>query len=88
MGRIQKGMKAVEAEKLAITTEGAKVFDLYSNRLFDKHWQPWEKIIKAQVTSAPWEDIYEVTQSRLPLKRGTPFVSASHVTFDGCSNMK
>ena len=27
---------------------------------------PWEKIIKAQVTCAPWEDIYGVLQKTLP----------------------
>eukprot|EP00804_Cyclotella_cryptica_P023519 CCRYP_012146-RA/>CCRYP_012146-RA protein AED:0.42 eAED:0.74 QI:0/0/0/1/1/1/3/0/259 len=34
-------------------------FELYGNLLSDEARQPWEKIIKAQVTKAPWEDIRE-----------------------------
>eukprot|EP00804_Cyclotella_cryptica_P004160 CCRYP_014541-RA/>CCRYP_014541-RA protein AED:0.42 eAED:1.00 QI:0/0/0/1/1/1/2/0/283 len=52
-----KALKALEAAKLAVTTAGAEPFKLYGNLLLDKARQPWEKIIKAQVTGAPWEDI-------------------------------
>ena len=37
---------------------GAYAFELYENLLSEEAMQPWEKIIKAQVTHAPWEDIY------------------------------
>eukprot|EP00804_Cyclotella_cryptica_P003654 CCRYP_002230-RA/>CCRYP_002230-RA protein AED:0.47 eAED:0.47 QI:0/-1/0/1/-1/1/1/0/86 len=43
--------------RVAVSTAGAKPFELYGNLLSDKARRPWEKIIKAQVTKAPWEDI-------------------------------
>eukprot|EP00804_Cyclotella_cryptica_P008126 CCRYP_004607-RC/>CCRYP_004607-RC protein AED:0.50 eAED:0.70 QI:0/0/0.33/1/0/0/3/204/214 len=52
-----KALKALEAVKRAVTTAGAKPFELYGNLLSDEARQPWEKIIKAQGTRAPWEDI-------------------------------
>jgi hypothetical protein len=39
---------------------GAKPFELYANLLADKARQPWEKILKAQVMQAPWEDVFGV----------------------------
>ena len=54
-------LKALEAAKLAITTAGAEAFELYGNLLADEARQPWEKIIKAQVTRTLWEDIYGET---------------------------
>ena len=52
----EMALDAIEAAKLAITVEGAKPFKLYGNLLPDEAQQPWKKIIKAQVTRAPWED--------------------------------
>ena len=46
----KKAIKAVEAAKLAIPMGGVKAFELYGNLLSNKARQPWEKIIKAQVT--------------------------------------
>eukprot|EP00804_Cyclotella_cryptica_P006182 CCRYP_015269-RA/>CCRYP_015269-RA protein AED:0.39 eAED:0.69 QI:0/0/0/1/1/1/2/0/125 len=45
---------------------GAKPFELYGNVLSDEAAQPWEKIIKAQVTKAPWEDIKGVPHAETP----------------------
>ncbi len=45
-----------------------KPFELYINLLSDKAQQPWEKIIKAQVTRAPWEDVYGETHEETPTK--------------------
>jgi hypothetical protein len=56
----KKAVKAVEAVKLVIIMEGAKAFKLYGNLLSEKARQPWEKIIKAHMTCAPWEDVYGV----------------------------
>jgi hypothetical protein len=53
----KKALKATEAAKLAVTMAGATPFELYGNLLSDEARQPWEKIIKAQVTRAPWEGI-------------------------------
>ena len=64
----EKAIMAIAAAKLAITTEGAKLFKLYGNLLSDKARQPWEKIIKAQVTHTPWEDVYGVTHTETPTK--------------------
>eukprot|EP00804_Cyclotella_cryptica_P023910 CCRYP_010028-RA/>CCRYP_010028-RA protein AED:0.35 eAED:0.68 QI:0/0/0/1/0/0/6/0/715 len=63
-----KALKALEAVKLAVTTAGAKPSELYGNLLSDEAHQPWEKIIKAQVTRAPWEDIKGVTHMETPTK--------------------
>eukprot|EP00804_Cyclotella_cryptica_P005287 CCRYP_015803-RA/>CCRYP_015803-RA protein AED:0.36 eAED:1.00 QI:0/0/0/1/1/1/2/0/297 len=66
-----KALKAPEAAKLAITTARAKPFELNGNLLSDEARQPWEKIIKAQVTCAPWEDIKGVPHTETPTKTWT-----------------
>eukprot|EP00804_Cyclotella_cryptica_P015562 CCRYP_003573-RA/>CCRYP_003573-RA protein AED:0.43 eAED:1.00 QI:0/0/0/1/1/1/2/0/248 len=63
-----KFMKVLEDAKLAVSTAGAKPFELYGNLLSDEAHQPWEKIIKAQVTKAPWEDIKGVPHTETPKK--------------------
>eukprot|EP00804_Cyclotella_cryptica_P003935 CCRYP_016107-RA/>CCRYP_016107-RA protein AED:0.23 eAED:0.69 QI:0/0/0/0.66/1/1/3/0/407 len=68
-----KALKALEAEKLVVTTAGVKPFELYGNLLSDKARQPWEKIIKAQVTHAPWEDIKGVLHTETPTKTWDSF---------------
>eukprot|EP00804_Cyclotella_cryptica_P022859 CCRYP_005058-RA/>CCRYP_005058-RA protein AED:0.39 eAED:0.90 QI:0/0/0/1/0/0/2/0/459 len=68
-----KALKALEAAKLAVTTAGAKPFELYGNLLSDEARQPWEKIIKAQVTRAPWEDIKGVPHTETPTKTWDSF---------------
>ena len=62
----EKALNAIVAAKLAITTEGAKPFKLYGNLLSGKARKPWGKIMKAQVTRAPWEDVYGITQAKTP----------------------
>eukprot|EP00804_Cyclotella_cryptica_P008289 CCRYP_016489-RA/>CCRYP_016489-RA protein AED:0.39 eAED:1.00 QI:0/0/0/1/1/1/2/0/392 len=61
-----KVLKALEDAKLTVATAGAKPFELYGNLLSDEARQPWEKIIKAQVTKAPWEDIKGVPHKETP----------------------
>eukprot|EP00804_Cyclotella_cryptica_P005755 CCRYP_000088-RA/>CCRYP_000088-RA protein AED:0.45 eAED:0.64 QI:0/0/0/1/1/1/2/0/155 len=51
------GLESSRRCGFAVATAGAKPFELYGNLLSDEARQPWEKIIKAQVTKAPWEDI-------------------------------
>eukprot|EP00804_Cyclotella_cryptica_P022246 CCRYP_017937-RA/>CCRYP_017937-RA protein AED:0.57 eAED:1.00 QI:0/0/0/1/1/1/2/0/259 len=46
---------------------------LYGNLFSDEAQQPWEKIIKAQVTRAPWEDIKGVTHMETPTKTWDSF---------------
>jgi hypothetical protein len=64
----EKALKAIQEAKLAVTTAGAKLFELYENLLSDEARQPWEKIIKAQVTNSPWEDVKGVTHPETPTK--------------------
>jgi hypothetical protein len=45
-------------------TEVAKAFKLYGNLLSNEARQPWEKIVKAQTTKCPWEDICGVTHDK------------------------
>eukprot|EP00804_Cyclotella_cryptica_P016268 CCRYP_005734-RA/>CCRYP_005734-RA protein AED:0.39 eAED:0.81 QI:0/0/0/1/1/1/3/0/283 len=52
---------------------GAKPFELYGNLLSDEARQPWEKIIKAQVTKALWEDIKGVLHTETPTKTWDSF---------------
>eukprot|EP00804_Cyclotella_cryptica_P013652 CCRYP_018765-RA/>CCRYP_018765-RA protein AED:0.43 eAED:0.43 QI:0/-1/0/1/-1/1/1/0/263 len=63
-----KALKTLEDAKLAVAKAGAKPFELYGNLLSDEARQPWEKIIKAQVTKAPWEDIKGVPHTETPKK--------------------
>eukprot|EP00804_Cyclotella_cryptica_P028646 CCRYP_008172-RA/>CCRYP_008172-RA protein AED:0.47 eAED:0.47 QI:0/-1/0/1/-1/1/1/0/121 len=68
-----KFLKVLEDAKLAVSTAGAKPFELYGNLLSDEARQLWEKIIKAQVTKAPWEDIKGVPHTETPKKTWDSF---------------
>ena len=59
--------------KLAVTTAGAKPFKLYGNLLSDKARQPWEKILKAKVTQAPWVDVFGIPHTETPTKKLSSF---------------
>jgi len=54
--------------KLAVTMEEAKAFKLYGNLSSDEARQSWEKIVQAQMTKCPWEDICGVTHDETPTK--------------------
>ena len=69
----ENALKAVQEAKLAVTTAGAKLFELYGNLLSDEARQPWEKIIKAQVTNSPWEEVKGVTHLETPTKTWDSF---------------
>eukprot|EP00804_Cyclotella_cryptica_P020530 CCRYP_003382-RA/>CCRYP_003382-RA protein AED:0.39 eAED:1.00 QI:0/0/0/1/1/1/2/0/317 len=68
-----KFLKVLEDAKLAVSTAGAKPFELYGNLLSDEARQPWEKIIKAQMTKAAWEDIKGVPHMESPKKTWDSF---------------
>eukprot|EP00804_Cyclotella_cryptica_P009741 CCRYP_011259-RA/>CCRYP_011259-RA protein AED:0.52 eAED:1.00 QI:0/0/0/0.5/1/1/2/0/396 len=68
-----KALKALEAARLAITMAGAKPFALIGNLLSNEARQPWEKIIEAQVTRIPWEDIKGVPHTETPTKTWDSF---------------
>eukprot|EP00804_Cyclotella_cryptica_P028379 CCRYP_016425-RA/>CCRYP_016425-RA protein AED:0.39 eAED:1.00 QI:0/0/0/1/1/1/2/0/371 len=68
-----KALKALEAAKLVVITAGAKPLELYGNLLPDEARQPWEKIIKAKGTRAPWEDIKGVQHTETPTKTWDSF---------------
>ncbi len=63
----------VEKAKLAITTAGAKSFELYGNLLSNKARQPWKEMMKAQVMKAPWEDVFGNTYTETPTKTWDSF---------------
>ena len=75
----ESALKALEAAKLSVTMAGVKAFELYENLLSNEARQPWEKIIKAQVTPAPWEDIYGDTHEKTQTKTWDSFMEC--VTF-------
>jgi len=54
--------------------EGAKAFELYGNLLSDEARQPWEKIVQAQTTKCPWEDIYGITHDKTATKSWDSFM--------------
>ena len=75
----KQATKAIEATKLAVTMAGAQAFKLYGNLLSDEARQPWEKVIKAQVTCAPWEDICGRVHNETPTNSWDSFCEC--VTF-------
>ncbi len=69
----KEAAKKVDEAKLAVTTAGAKPFKLYGNLCSDKAEQPRKKIIKAQVTQAPWEDVFGIPHTETPTKNWSSF---------------
>ena len=69
-----KAKQAVEAAKLAARMEITKDFELYGNLLSHEARKPWEKIIQAQMTKCPWEDIYGATHDETPTKTWDSFM--------------
>jgi hypothetical protein len=59
--------------------EGVKAFELYGNVPSNEARQPWEKIVQAQMTKCPWEDIYGVTHDETSTKTWDSFVEC--ITF-------
>jgi hypothetical protein len=59
--------------------EGAKAFELYGNLLSNEARQPWEKIVQAQMTKSPWEDVHGVTHDETPTKTWHSFMEC--ITF-------
>ena len=70
----EKAAQTLSAAKLTVTTEGAKAFELYANLLSDEARPAWEKILKAQMTTSPWEDIFGVTHNETPAKTWDSFL--------------
>ncbi len=69
----EEAQKKVEEAAQVVATAGAKPFELYANLLSDKGRQPWEKILKAQVMQAPWEDVFGVPHTKTPTKNWSSF---------------
>jgi hypothetical protein len=59
--------------------EIVKAFELYRNLLSDEARQPWDKIVQAQTTKCPWEDIHGVTHDETPTNTWDSFIEC--VTF-------
>ena len=65
--------KKVETAKLGVMMAGANLFELYRNLLPDEASQSWEKVMKAQVTQAPWKDVFRIPHTKTPTKNLTSF---------------
>ena len=65
--------KKVKEAKLAVAMAVTKPFELYANLLSDEARQPWKKILKAQVTQAPWEDAFSVPHTETHTKGWSSF---------------
>jgi len=83
----EKATHAVDAAKLAVTTEGANAFELYGNLSSNEARQPWDKILQAQVTKCPRKTSTESLMMKLLPKPGAPSSSASQYIYSRCSDM-
>jgi hypothetical protein len=70
----KRAAQALDAAKLTVITEGANAFKLYRYLLSNEARQPWEKIVQAQMTKCPWDDIYKVTHDETPTKTWDSFM--------------
>lgn len=52
---------------------------LYAHLLTDEAHQPGEKVVKAQIYTAPWEDLYERKSGKKESKTWTSFLDC--ITF-------
>ena len=53
---------------------GMQIFQLYGNLLTDEVRQPWEKIVKAQINTTPWEDLRGEVHEKKTGKTWTSFL--------------
>ena len=51
---------------------GVQIFQLYANLHTDDAHQPWEKVVKAQTDTAPWDDLWGEVHKR---KAGIALIS-------------
>ena len=58
---------------------GVQIFQLYGNLLTYEAFQPWEKIVKAQSNTIPWEDLCSEVHGEKTWKTWTSFLEC--VTF-------
>ena len=70
---MQESHQEDKEAKLVVATAGAKLFELCGNHLSDDARQPWEKIIKAQVMQAPWEDVFGIPHTETLTKNWSSF---------------
>ena len=55
---IEKTRKARNEVQARADMLGVQIFQLYGNLLTDEAHQPWEKIVKEQTNTFPWEDLH------------------------------
>ncbi len=53
---------------------GVQIFQLYGNLLTDEARQPWEKIVKEQTDTFPWEDLRGEVHEKKAGKTWTSFL--------------
>jgi hypothetical protein len=75
----EKLAQALDAAELAVTMEGVKAIKLHGSLLSNEARQPWVKIVQAQTTKCPREDICGFTHDETPTKTGDSFMEC--ITF-------
>ena len=83
----EQAAQALDATKLAVTMEGAKAFELYQNLLSIEARQPWENISRPKWLNVHGKTSMESRMMKLLPKLRTPSWSASHSTYNRCSDM-
>ena len=54
---LDNAQKAWDDAEAMTDVIGAQIFELYANLCLDEACQPWDKIVKAQTNTVPWEDL-------------------------------
>jgi hypothetical protein len=72
-----KAQKVWNETEMKFEVLGAQIFQLYANLLSDKSDQPWNKIINAQIETAPLVDLKGKLQETQGKKMWESFLSFS-----------
>jgi hypothetical protein len=83
----KKSALAVDASKIAATTEGAKAFELYGNLISNEARQHWKRLSRPKQLNVHEKTSMESLMAKLLPKPGTPLWSVSHSTYSRCSDM-
>ena len=76
---VDKAQKARNEAQAQADVLGVQIFQLYGNLLTDEACQPWEKIVKDQTDTFPWEDLRGEVHEKKAGKTWTSFLEC--VTF-------
>jgi hypothetical protein len=71
---VDQARKARNEAQARADVLGAQIFQLYGNLLTDEARQPWEKIVKDQTDTVPWEDLRGGVHEKKAGKTWTSFL--------------